>query len=208
MFDITTCRDFHRKLRADFEDFAKEQASARLPSTASLRPITFTNGCGATGSRRSRRMEGTRDQDKESLSRGSSGNARRSGQFRTCEWREAFHSRAECRDAPRRRVRHGPYGVGPFGASYLLIDYGVDAGEQRYKTARDLIESVVSFWNGFFERYLPKRRASRSSGWRVRQCRNGLYSTRSRGCHRAPQIPRKRDAGSRPFGDDPRAENL
>jgi hypothetical protein len=30
MFDITTCRDFHRKLKADSEDFAKEQDSGRL----------------------------------------------------------------------------------------------------------------------------------------------------------------------------------
>jgi hypothetical protein len=30
MFNITTCRDFHSKLSADFDDFAKEQDSARL----------------------------------------------------------------------------------------------------------------------------------------------------------------------------------
>ena len=30
MFDITTCRDFYRKLKADSEDFAKEQDSGRL----------------------------------------------------------------------------------------------------------------------------------------------------------------------------------
>jgi hypothetical protein len=30
MFDITTCWDFHRKVKADFDDFAKEQDSARL----------------------------------------------------------------------------------------------------------------------------------------------------------------------------------
>jgi hypothetical protein len=30
MFDIITCRDFHTKLKADFDDFAKEEDSARL----------------------------------------------------------------------------------------------------------------------------------------------------------------------------------
>ena len=30
MFDIITCRDFHAKLKADFDDFAKEEDSTRL----------------------------------------------------------------------------------------------------------------------------------------------------------------------------------
>jgi hypothetical protein len=51
----------------------------------------------------------------------------------------------------------GPFSIGPYGASYLLIDYGVEAGDQRYKTAKDLIEAVVTFWDGFFDRYLPDR---------------------------------------------------
>lgn len=54
----------------------------------------------------------------------------------------------------------GPFGIGPFGASYLLIDYGTDAGDDRYKTAKDLIEAVVTFWNIFFERYLPETKTT------------------------------------------------
>src|SRR5258708_15254129 len=53
----------------------------------------------------------------------------------------------------------GPYGIGPYGASYLLIDYGVDAGDRRWKTAKDLIEAVVTFWNVFFERYVSGTQA-------------------------------------------------
>jgi hypothetical protein len=49
----------------------------------------------------------------------------------------------------------GPYGIGPYGANYLLIDSGADAGDQRYKTAKDLIEAVIMFWDEFFDRYLP-----------------------------------------------------
>jgi hypothetical protein len=30
MFDITTCRELYQKLKADFDDFAKERDSARL----------------------------------------------------------------------------------------------------------------------------------------------------------------------------------
>jgi hypothetical protein len=52
----------------------------------------------------------------------------------------------------------GPYGVGPYGASYLLIDYGADAGAERWKTARELLECAVTFWNGFFDKHCPTER--------------------------------------------------
>ena len=48
MFDIVTCRDFLAKLNADFDDFLKQQDSARLALIASSPHTTFTNGCGAT----------------------------------------------------------------------------------------------------------------------------------------------------------------
>ena len=47
----------------------------------------------------------------------------------------------------------GPYGIGPFGKSYLLIDWGEAAGDQRWKTARDLLGDVVKFWDNFFMRH-------------------------------------------------------
>ncbi len=50
----------------------------------------------------------------------------------------------------------GPFGVGPYGTSYLLIDYGAEAGDQRYKTALDLNQAVVTFWDKFFECYLSE----------------------------------------------------
>jgi hypothetical protein len=39
----------------------------------------------------------------------------------------------------------GPFGVGPFGYAYLLIDYGEAAGNQRWRAAADLFGSSCTF---------------------------------------------------------------
>ena len=41
MFDITSSRDFHGKLKADFDDFSKEPASARLALNCIISYIVF-----------------------------------------------------------------------------------------------------------------------------------------------------------------------
>jgi hypothetical protein len=48
----------------------------------------------------------------------------------------------------------GPFGIGPFGNPYLLIDYGVDKPE-RWQTADQLIDASVMFWRIFFETFRP-----------------------------------------------------
>jgi hypothetical protein len=45
----------------------------------------------------------------------------------------------------------GPYGVGPWGAAYLLIDLGEERGtEARYRAALEVLRNVVEFWDDFF----------------------------------------------------------
>jgi hypothetical protein len=45
----------------------------------------------------------------------------------------------------------GPYGVGPYGAPYLLIDLGETLPPaHRYLVASDVIGDVVAFWREFF----------------------------------------------------------
>ncbi len=51
---------------------------------------------------------------------------------------------------------NGPFGVGPFGRPYLLIDYGIDA-VPRYQTAEQLIDDAIAFWRGFFDLYFSPR---------------------------------------------------
>jgi hypothetical protein len=47
----------------------------------------------------------------------------------------------------------GGYGVGPYGAKYLLVGFGED--EDGYMPAGDLLEIVVRFWRDFFRAYRP-----------------------------------------------------
>ncbi len=49
----------------------------------------------------------------------------------------------------------GPFGLGPYGQGYLLIDYGEAAGEPRWQPAAGLLEVVVRFWRDFFRAYRP-----------------------------------------------------
>ncbi len=46
----------------------------------------------------------------------------------------------------------GPYGIGPWGAPYLLIDLGDDkSGAARWLVASDMLQDVFKFWTEFFE---------------------------------------------------------
>lgn len=48
----------------------------------------------------------------------------------------------------------GPYGVGPFGKAYLLIDLGEDRPlNERYLTAHKMLGAVVEFWKTFFQKH-------------------------------------------------------
>lgn len=45
----------------------------------------------------------------------------------------------------------GPYGIGPFGAAYLLVDLGEDyPASERYLVASEVLTQVVQFWDKFF----------------------------------------------------------
>jgi hypothetical protein len=50
----------------------------------------------------------------------------------------------------------GPYGVGPYGSSYLLIDYGDNTAPQRWNTAETLLDEALAFWRKFFNTYRIK----------------------------------------------------
>lgn len=162
MFDIETCRDFHKKLNADFDDFVKEQDSARLAMNCVITAYHLHEwvwGDWLKTAYSAWKELGIRDKDS----------------FLAWIEREcpAFNTVQDLANGAKHFIREesvktrhvggygmGPFGIGPFGASYLLIDYGTDAGDDRYKTAKDLIEAVVTFWNIFFERYLPETKTT------------------------------------------------
>jgi hypothetical protein len=152
MFDIITCRDFHAKLKADFEEFGKEEDSARLALNCAITAYHLHEWVWGDWLKTDYavwKKLGIRD--KESF----------------IAWLErecpGFDTLEDLANGAKHFVRQqdfgtqrvagfgmGPYGIGPFGKSYLLIDYGEPAGDQRWKTARDLLSDVVTFWDGFF----------------------------------------------------------
>ena len=165
MFDITTYRDFHAKLKADFDDFVKEPDSARLALNCIITAYHLHEwvwGDWLKAEHTVWRTLGIRD--KESFVA-----------WIEREW-PAFKTMQDLANGTKHFIRDqafqtrrvggygmGPYGVGPYGKSYLLIDYGALAGEQRWKTAQDLIEAVVKFWNQFFEQHCTKAEPSASN---------------------------------------------
>ena len=49
----------------------------------------------------------------------------------------------------------GPYGIGPFGKPYLLIDLGADLpGDVRWLVGSEVLKEVSSFWAEFFAKHL------------------------------------------------------
>jgi hypothetical protein len=48
----------------------------------------------------------------------------------------------------------GPYGIGPPGTSYLLIDQGEEIpGADRWVVASEMLRKIVTFWDEFFEQH-------------------------------------------------------
>ena len=51
-FDIVTCQDFHAKLTADFDDFAKEEDSGRVALNCAITAYHLHESAGAIDLRR------------------------------------------------------------------------------------------------------------------------------------------------------------
>jgi hypothetical protein len=160
MFDIVTCRDFLAKLNADFDDFLKQQDSARLALNCIVTAYHLHEwvwgDCLKTDHAVWKQL-GIRDRETFIA-----WTERECPGFKTIQdlANGAKHFIRK-QDVQTRHVGGfgmGPYGVGPYGASYLLIDYGADAGAERWKTARELLECAVTFWNGFFDKHCPTER--------------------------------------------------
>src|SRR5580693_3739398 len=149
MFDITTCRDFYRKLKADREDFAKEQDSARLALNCIITAYHLHEWVWG-------------DWLQTDYAAWKQLNIMDKASFVAWIEREcpAFTTVQDLANGAKHFIRKqsvetkrvggfgaGPFGVGPYGTSYLLIDYGAGAGDQRYETAKDLIEAVANFWD-------------------------------------------------------------
>ena len=166
MFDIVTAEDFHLKLRADFDDLLKEPHSTRLALNCIITAYHLHEWVWGDWLKKDRALRKSLGvKDKKSFL---------DFIVRASPWFSAIRDLTNgtkhfVRNAGFATMRvggygQGPYGIGPFGEPYLLIDYGEGAAEHRWKTAIELIEVVVRFWAEFFDRYHPT--AAKVGGWK------------------------------------------
>ncbi len=158
MFNILTAKDFYAIVVQDFEDFVAEPSSARRAMHCAITSYHLHEWVWAEISK-----------DKSLLS--NMGISKRDkDEFlawidKACPWFGGVQFLANGSKHMRwnesvRTLRvegfgSGPFGVGPFGRSYLLIDFGEDAAEHRWMPAQTLLEIIVRFWRDFFKKYMP-----------------------------------------------------
>jgi hypothetical protein len=157
MFDISTSADFYEMLVEDFDELITKPDSARLAlhcaiSAYHLREWLWKDWLSSD----------TEAKEAIGVTSESSFN---DWIYEHCVWfgsiRDLANGTKHFRQNPNMKTSlsggygKGPYGVGTYGRSYLLIDYGEEAGEHQQKAAISLIEVVVRFWRDFFRLYRP-----------------------------------------------------
>jgi hypothetical protein len=158
MFDIVTSRDFLSKLEADYADFKAQPDSARHALNCIITAYHIYEWVWGDWLK-------TDDvawcslsiRDKKTFEDWLHVNC---PEFAVLEslTNGAKHFIRENTSRETQRVAgfgSGPFGIGPFGRSYLLIDYGSDKAE-RWQTAEQLIDSAVMFWRRFFDSHRPE----------------------------------------------------
>ena len=152
MFGITSGEDFFQKVCADHERLAEDIADPRAAMNCILSLYHLHEWVWACCLKDNRAV-------REPLG------IHRKKEF--CEWLEKNcphfnlmqdlangikHCRPICH--PARQVKgfgQGPYGLGPYGTPYLLIDLGEDEERAtRYLVASTVLEKILAFWRGFF----------------------------------------------------------
>jgi hypothetical protein len=157
MFDIVSSRDFLSKLEADYADFKSQPDSARHALNCIITAYHLTDWVWGDLLMRDDALLNelnvtSIDTFKAWLDR---------------EW-PGFGVVQKLTNGTKHFIRKmsaetqriagygcGPFGVGPYGKPYLLIDYGADKTE-RWQTAEQLLNDAVTFWRRFFGTYHPE----------------------------------------------------
>src|SRR5579862_2437461 len=155
VFDINNSRDFLSKLEMDYADFKVQPDSARHALNCIITAYHL------------------KDWVWRDLFEGEGNEARRcinnfANKLSFEGWLESSWHRFKITQSLANGAKHmnrmmqagsdridgygcGPYGIGPFGSPYLLIDLGEDKPlEQRWLTAEELVDESVAFWQNFF----------------------------------------------------------
>jgi hypothetical protein len=158
MFDIITARDFLSKLEAEYADFKAQPASARHALNCTITAYHLHEwvwGDWLKGDYATWRRLSVRDikSFEEWLDRECPGFALARN---LANGAKHFNRTVSSETQRVASFGEGPYGVGPYGTPYLLIDYGTDKPE-RWTTGEQLMDEIVTFWRQFFQTYRPEK---------------------------------------------------
>jgi len=164
MFEIKTSQDFYAMLVANYDDYMESPDSGRLALNCAITAYHLHEWVWGDWLKTDYAVQkalGIRDRD-----------SFLAWIDRACRWFRAVQDLANgtkhfARDSGFETSRvtgydTGPYGIGPYGRGYLLIDYGEGAGEHQFQPAAHLLEVVVRFWRDFFRADRPSPDLSES----------------------------------------------
>jgi len=159
MFDITSSKDFYRKLVADYDDFMSDQTSSRLAMNCIITAYHLHEWVWGDWVKGDKALQGVLGvSDKKSFVAWIDGVMPWFSVVQTmANGTKHFIRNSGIETARISGYGQGPYGVGPYGQGYLLIDYGEAAGNLRYQPAAHLLEAIVRFWRDFFRAYHPDK---------------------------------------------------
>lgn len=157
-FAIENSEDFYSMLVADFDEFHVEQTSSRLAIHCAITAYHMTDWVWGDWLK------------KDAKTRSALGIGTRQDSFRAwiddhSVWFAYIRGIANGSKhfAPQNfgteaisGYGQGPFGIGPLGRSYLLVDFGPSLpNAERYLTAGSLLEVVVRFWRDFLRAHRP-----------------------------------------------------
>lgn len=153
MFGIVTAEDFHAKSKRDYQRLAAELANADLAMNAILSNYHLHEWIWSLvlKSRRPIDLQGTIVRDRDDWIKWLEANCPKFTVLR-----DLANGSKHCIPSVYSTGRvegfgQGPYGIGPFGVPYLLIDLGADLdGESRWLVGSEIVREVAEFWDAFF----------------------------------------------------------
>lgn len=158
MFAIENSEDFYKMLVADFDDFCAEQTSSRLAIHCAISAYHMTDWVWGDWLKKDPKTRAL-------LGIGTKQDSFRAWIDRQSVWFAYIQGIANGSKhfAPQNfgtdtvaGYGQGPFGVGPFGKPYLLVDFGPQLpNADRYLTAGALLEVVVRFWRDFLQAHRP-----------------------------------------------------
>ena len=157
MFGIVTAEDFRAKSRRDYLRLAAELADADLAMNAILSNYHLHEWIWSLvlKSRRPFDLGGTIIREKSDWIRWLEANCPHFAVLR-----DLANGSKHCIPAVYSTGRiagfgQGPYGVGPFGVPYLLLDLGSELdGASRWLVGSEIVREASEFWDTFFEKHV------------------------------------------------------